>query len=72
MIPEIQLMMRVERDAKLQRSPDREARSDQASYELISPTAQLRRITHAVSRFAVGTHTLNVQNQGALPCNCAY
>jgi len=70
-VPEIQLMMRVERDAQLQRRPDREDRGNQTIYELIRPTAQLRRITHAVSRFAVGTHTLKVQNQGALQCNCA-
>ncbi len=71
MVPEIQLMLRVERDAALQRHPDREDRGDYAIYELIRPTAQLRRITHAVSRFAVGTHTRNVQYQGALQCNCA-
>ena len=64
MVPEIQLMMRVERDAELQRRPDREDRGDYAGFELIRPTAQLRRITHAVSRFAVGSHTLKVQNQG--------
>jgi hypothetical protein len=70
-VPAIQLMMRVERDAELQRRPDREDRGNQASYELFRPTAHLRRITHAVSRFAVGTHTLKMQNQGALQCNCA-
>lgn len=72
MVPAIQLMMRVERDAAMQRHPDREDRGDYAIYELIRPTAQLRRITHAVSRFAVGSRALKVQNQGALQCNCAH
>lgn len=71
MVPAIELMMRVERDAALQRPPDREDRGDYAIYELIRPTAQLRRLTHVVSRFAAGSHALKVQNQGALQCNCA-
>ncbi len=71
MVPAIQLMMRVERDAELQRRPTQEDRGDYAIYELIRPSVQLRRLTHAVSRFAVGSHTLKVQHQGALQCNCA-
>ena len=70
MVPEIQLMMRVERDAELRR-PAWEDRGDQAIFELIRPAVQLRRLTHAVSRFAVGSHTMKVQHQGALQCNCA-
>ena len=71
MVPEIQLMMRVERDAELQRRPVWEDSGDFTIYELIRPSVQLRRLTHAVSRFAVGSHTMKVQRQGALQCNCA-
>lgn len=71
MVPEIQLMMRVERDAELQRRPTREDRGDYAVFELIRPAAQAKRLKHIVSRFAVGSHTMNVHNQGALQCNCA-
>ncbi len=72
MVPAIQLMMRVERDAERQRRPAREDRGDDALYELIRPATQLRRITHAVSRFAVHNRTTHGQQQGALPCNCAH
>ena len=71
MVPEIQLMMRVERDAELQHRPAREDRGDDALYELIRTEVQLRRITHVVSRFAVHNRTTQVQQQGAQQCNCA-
>lgn len=72
MVAEIQLMLRVQRDTEMQRRPDREDRSDDTPYELIRPSVQLRRITHAVSRFAVHHRTTQGQHQGALQCNCAH
>ena len=71
MVPEIQLMLRVERDAELQRRPAWEDRSGFAVNELIRPPVQVSWLKHIVSRFAAGSHTVNVQNQGALQCNCA-
>lgn len=71
MVPEIQLMMRAERDAELQRRLASEDSGDTAIYELMRPSAQVKRLKHIVSRFAVGSHTLKVQNQGTLQCNCA-
>lgn len=71
MVPAIQLMMWVERDAALQRRPTWEDSGDVAIYELMRPSVQAKRLKHLVSRFAVGSHTLKVQNQGALQCNCA-
>ena len=71
MVPEIQLMLRVERDAETQRRPAWEDSSDFAIYELIRPSVQVKRLKHLVGRFAAGSHTLKVQHQGALQCNCA-
>jgi hypothetical protein len=71
MVPEIQLMMRVERDAEMQRRPTQEGYSYAADKEWLGWQGKAKRLTHLVSRFAVGSHTLKVQTQGALPCNCA-
>jgi hypothetical protein len=64
-------MLRAERDAKMQRRPAWEDRGDFTVNELIRPAVQVKRFKHIVSRFAVGSHTMNGQNQGALQCNCA-
>jgi hypothetical protein len=64
-------MLRVERDAEMLRRPAWEDSGDFTIYELIRPSVQLRRLKQFVSRFAVGSHTIKVQNQGALQCNCA-
>ena len=71
MVPAIQLMMRVERDAAMQRRPAWEDRSDFAIFELIRPSVHVKRLKHSISRFAAGSHTMKMQNQGALQCNCA-
>jgi hypothetical protein len=70
-VPEIQLMMRVERDAALQRRPTQEDRGDCALFELIRPAAHVKRLKHSISRFAVSNQPMKVQKQGALQCNCA-
>jgi hypothetical protein len=70
-VPAIQLMMRVERDAEMQRRPAWENHSDFAVNELVRPSEQVRRLKHIVSRFAVGSHIVKVQNRGVLQCNCA-
>ncbi len=69
MVPEIQLMLRVERDAELQRRPTQEGYSYAADKEWLRWQGQAKRLTHLVSRFAVGNPTVKVQTQGALSCN---
>ena len=71
MVPEIQLMLRVERDAEMRRRPTGEDYRNVAVFELIRPAVQVKRLQHIVSRFAVGNHTVRLQTRGALPCNCA-
>jgi hypothetical protein len=72
-IPEIQLMLRVERDAKMQRRPAGEDRGDFAAYELIRPSVQAtNRFKHLVGRFTIGSHTMKMQNRGTLQCKCGY
>jgi len=70
-VPEIQLMMRVERDAETQRHPTWEDKGDVAIYELMRPSTQVKRLKHLVSRFAVGNPTMSTQNREVLQCNCA-
>jgi len=72
MVPAIQLMMRVERDAEVERCPTWEGYSDAADKEWLRLQGQARRLTHFVSRFAVGNHTVKVHNREALQCNCAH
>ena len=71
MVPAIQLMMRVERDAETPRRPTWEGYSYAADKEWLRWQGQAKRLTHLVSRFAVGNHTVKAQNRGALQCNCA-
>ncbi|HAJ36961.1 MAG TPA: hypothetical protein DCL15_14870 [Chloroflexi bacterium] len=71
MVPEIQLMMRVERAAELQRRPSPEDRGDYALFELIRPAARVQWIKHSISRFAVGNQSMKAQKQGELQCKCA-
>lgn len=70
MVPAIQLMMRVERDAEMQRRPTWEGYSRSADKEWLSLRAPVMRLKHLVSRFAVGNQPIYVHNQGALQCNC--
>ena len=70
MVPAIQLMLRVERDAEAQRRPAWEDNSDFTVYELIRPVAQAKRLQHFVSRFVADSRTMKVQEQGARLCNC--
>ncbi len=72
MVPAIQLMMRVERDAETQRRPSREGFSKAADKELSRLPVYAKRLTHIVSRLAItGDQTTSVHNQGMLQCNCA-
>lgn len=71
MIPEIQLMMRVERNAELQRRPSPEDCGDYALLELIRPAVHVQRLKHSISRFAVGNQPKNARTQGAIQCKCA-
>lgn len=71
MVPAIQLMMRVERDAEVERRPTWEGYSDAADKEWLRLQGQAKRLTHFVSRFAVNSQPMKVHNRGALQCNCA-
>lgn len=71
MIPEIQLMMRVERNAEVQRRPTPEDRGEYALFELIRPAVHVQRLKHSISHLAVGNQPIKVPTQGALPCKCA-
>ena len=71
MVPAIQLMLKVERDAEMQRRPEWENRSDFAVNELIRSPMQMRQLKHIISRFAIGRHTVTVHTQGVLQCDCA-
>ena len=70
MVPEIQLMLRVERDA-MQHHSACAGHDNSALYELIHPSALADRFKRLTSRFTVGNHTRNVQTEGARQCNCA-
>lgn len=66
MVPEIRLMMRVERDAEQQRHPTPEERSDYALFELSYPAVHVQRIGRSISHFTVGNQPVKVQQQGTL------
>jgi len=71
-VPEIQLMMRVERDAMQQRNPAWEDRRESAFDALIRTFVPAKRIFHLFSRSAAGSHTFKHHEQGARQCKCAY
>ena len=69
MVPEIQLMLRVERDAGRSQRPDWEERGDFTAYELVR--TPVNRFKQIVSRFSAGQRTVRGQSQAVLQCNCA-
>jgi hypothetical protein len=71
-VPEIQLMLRVERDAAQQCSPAWEERGESALYALIRTFVPAKPIFHLFSRSATGSHTVKQHEQGAVQCKCAY
>lgn len=72
MVPEIQLMLRIERQAELQRRHRQEARGDATAFELIHPLAPLQRVRRAVNRLTEDDCSLKLQMQGVQSCNCAH
>lgn len=51
MVPEIQLMLRIEREARLQRRPVEEEVGDYAAYELIDSSIQPNRLKQTIDCF---------------------
>ncbi len=72
MVPQIQLLLRVERDAAQQRNPAWQERGESAIDGLIRTFVQARRAVHLFNRSATGRHTFKHHEQGARQCNCAY
>ncbi|MCB0151001.1 MAG: hypothetical protein M9936_30775 [Caldilinea sp.] len=72
MVPQIQLMLRVERDAAQQRNPAGEDRGESAIDGLIRTFMQAKRAVHLFNRAATGRHTFKQHEQGARQCKCAY
>lgn len=71
MVPEIQLMLRAERDAAVQRRPALEDCSDFAAYELIRFSAPASQFKRLAGHFNVHHQPVKMHPQGALQCRCA-
>ncbi|GIV69413.1 MAG: hypothetical protein KatS3mg048_2275 [Caldilinea sp.] len=71
MVPEIQLMLRAERDAAMQRRPAFKDCGDFAAYELIRFSAPAKQIRQFADRFNVHHQPVKMHPQGALQCKCA-
>lgn len=69
MVPEIQLMLRVERDAGRSQRPAWEDRGDFTAYELVR--TPVNRFKQIISRFSAGQHTMQAQHHGVSQCSCA-